>query len=459
MARLLSADAAALRKSEETAQSWLDSLHDRDRYITIRDFILRYREGEAMELKHMIGSGNINYRSIYEDGSSVVLRLPIPGFTQFPDEKVQAEVAVMQWLKENTSIPIPQVLHWGTSEQNPLQLGPFILMEFIDHHGSLLEVLNTPGRVDKDRPALNASIGVETLAFFYRQIADALLPLAMAPMPNIGSLIPKTNGSGDKGWDVGARPLSLHWEELVRAAVLPDAELPTNTFPTTFSYLNAMADLHIKHLVHQPNGSVTSKNDCRQKFLARLLFRKLAREDRLLPSNDAGFRLWCDDIRPAHILLDENENITGFIDWEFSYAAPADFTYAPPYWLVLGKPHQWQEGLDDWTRNYEKCLGCFLAAVRECEDEWIRLQRLDAGQRLSTRMRESWETGRFWVVYAAMHHFGFDLIFRERLDKMFFGSESNWDADWERRILLLSDEEQAELHRLVQEKLESTGLS
>ncbi|RAL01437.1 phosphotransferase family protein [Aspergillus ibericus CBS 121593] len=459
MSRFLTADDAALAKSEETAQSWLDSLHDWDRYIAIRDFILRYREGEGIQLKGMGGSGNINYRLIYKDGSSVVLRLPIPGFTQFPDEKVQGEVAVMQWLKENTSIPVPTIIHWGTSEQNPLQLGPFILMEYIDHQTSLLEVLNTPGLTKEDLPALNRNLPAEKLAFFYRQIADALLRLAMTPMSSIGSLVPKTNGSDDKAWEIGARPLSVHWEELVRSAVLPVAELPTNTFATSSSYLNALADLHIRHLVHQPNGAISSKDDCRQKFLARLLFRKLAREDRLLPPSNAGFRLWCDDIKPGNILLDDDENITGVIDWEFSYAAPAEFTYVPPWWLVLGKPHRWQEGLDDWTRSYEKHLERFLQVLQECEDEWIRLSRLDEGQRLSTRMKDSWETGKFWVVYAATHSFGFDLIFRERLDKIFFGPESNWETDWGRRIQLLSDEEQSEFDRLVKEKLESTGLS
>ncbi|PYI07387.1 phosphotransferase family protein [Aspergillus sclerotiicarbonarius CBS 121057] len=456
---LLAFDDPAWLKSEETAQSWLDSLHRTECYRAIRDFIVRYREGQACELKRMMGGANMNYRLIYDDGTSAVLRVPVPGFAQFPDEKIQAEVAMMQWLKQNTSIPIPSILHWGTSEQNPLQLGPFILMEYIDHDTDLFGALNTPGLVNVQRPVLDPNISLERLAFFYRQMADVLLPLAVTPMSSIGSLIPKQNGNDDKGWDLSGRPVSIHWNELVRLGAFPKEELPTTSFPTTSSYLNTLADLHIKHLLRQPHDSITSKDDCRQKFLARLLFRKLAREDRLMIPTDDQVRLWCDDLRPANVLLDDNQNVTGVIDWEYTYSAPADFAYAPPWWLFLDKPHRWQKGLDDWTRGYEKCLGCFLEVLQECEDEWIRLDRLDEGQRLSRRMKESWESGRFWVVYAATHNFGFDLIFRERLDKIFFGSESNWETDWERRIQLLSHEEQSELDRLVKEKLESTGLS
>lgn len=70
-----------------------------------------------------------------------------------------------------------------------------------------------------------------------------------------------------------------------------------------------------------------SVDDCRRKFVARKLFRKLAKDNRLTnPSLEKGpFKIRCDDLRPANVLLDERLPISGVVDWEFIYAAPAEF--------------------------------------------------------------------------------------------------------------------------------------
>lgn len=50
-----------------------------------------------------------------------------------------------------------------------------------------------------------------------------------------------------------------------------------------------------------------SVDDCRRKYLVQYLFRKLAREKRLInPLFEKGpFKIWCDDLRPANVLLNE----------------------------------------------------------------------------------------------------------------------------------------------------------
>ncbi|EAW19201.1 uncharacterized protein NFIA_091600 [Aspergillus fischeri NRRL 181] len=134
---------------------------------------------------------------------------------------------------------------------------------------------------------------------------------------------------------------------LVQLGSLPQSKLPTATFDTTSSYFEALAELHIAHLVNQRNNAIDSAEDCRRKLVARYLFRKLAREHRLterLASFDKGpFKLWCDDLRRADILLNEELNNR----WEFTYAAPVEFSFAPPWWLLIEKPEYWPRGLDD----------------------------------------------------------------------------------------------------------------
>jgi hypothetical protein len=98
--------------------------------------------------------------------------------------------------------------------------------------------------------------------------------------------------------------------------------------------MEALAELHISHLVNQRNDAMDSADDCRRKLVARYLFRKLARERRSTKqwaSFDKGFfKLWCDDFRPANILLDEGLRIIGVVDWEFTHAAPVEFSFAAP---------------------------------------------------------------------------------------------------------------------------------
>ncbi|KAJ3494382.1 hypothetical protein NLG97_g4118 [Lecanicillium saksenae] len=94
------------------------------------------------------------------------------------------------------------------------------------------------------------------------------------------------------------------------------------------------------------------------------------------------FKLWCDDFRPTNILL-SGDNVAGVIDLEFSYAAPAEFYHAPPWWLLLQRPEDWKGGWGDWKGKYEVVLATFLEAMTEAEDAATVSGRLNNDQRLS----------------------------------------------------------------------------
>ena len=186
----------------------------------------------------------------------------------------------------------------------------------------------------------------------------------------------------------------------------------------------------------------------------RQLFRKLASEGRLCNSEfDKGpFKLWCDDLRPANVLVDEDDNMAAVIDWEFTYAAPADFTFSPPWWLLLKEPDQWEEGLDDWSAQYEKRLPTFLRALEAREKAFVEEGRLDGSEAmLSSRMRESWETGGFWVTYAARKSWAFDGIYWSFLDERFFGR--NESGDFMERLKLLTPGQVAAMEPFVERKM------
>lgn len=79
-------------------------------------------------------------------------------------------------------------------------------------------------------------------------------------------------------------------------------------------------------------------------------------------------------------------------------------------------PEEWPAGLDDWAANYAPRLQTFLRVLEGKEGEFIAGGRLDASEvRLSERMRRRWETGDFWVAYAARKTWAFDGTFGGRL--------------------------------------------
>lgn len=80
----MSHDDAVWEKSEEGADAWLASSHQRDRYVAIKDFIPSHRGGKPVELKPIMGGCNISFRWIMctPIGSTRFSPLPNEGATE-----------------------------------------------------------------------------------------------------------------------------------------------------------------------------------------------------------------------------------------------------------------------------------------------------------------------------------------------------------------------------------------
>ncbi|OAA53088.1 Protein kinase-like domain protein [Cordyceps fumosorosea ARSEF 2679] len=359
----------------------------------------------------------------------------------FPEEKVRNEVAMIRYIQDHTSIPVPFILHWGTKEESPLQIGPFIIMEWINHEMDMGAALNTPGFSRNDRPVLDPNIETERLEELYRQFANIILQLSRLEFPAIGSL--EQNEDQDS-WAVTKRPLSTYMNELVRVGSLPRDKLPGSTYSSTREYLSALSKLHIDHFASQRTDSFDSRSDCKRKFLARQLFHKLANDGRLLSAKDewGPSRLFFDDLRYGNILLDANLQVVGVVDWEFCYVGPAGFVSEPPWWLLLEKPEYWADGIEEWIRMFDDRLQIFLKVMEECE----------------ARSRECLEmTGRLQVVCATAGraNFAFDYIFWHKIDPKFFGDGEFREEAWQDRLALLDEETRHSMEQFVDAKLKA----
>lgn len=445
-------DDVASEQAEKISDNWLAQFLKHDVLRPIGNFMLDHNGGIGTEFAILRkGSYNISLR-LKDDNEATIIRLSQPGAVFFPEEKVVNEIAIMRFLTDKTSIPIPFIHHSGTKKESPLELSPFIIMDYIEHETKMYDALNSPGCPTEDRGILDPAIDEDRLEVLYGQLAGILLQLFTPSLPRIGSL----SQIDDFTWEITRRPLSMNMNELVRLGTLPRTKLPDlyTTFTTASSYLEALADLNIEHLVHQRNDSVESADDCRRKFIARRLFRKLARDKRLTnPLLDKGpFKIWCDDLRPANVLLHGNLKVAGVVDWEFTYAAPVEFSYAPPWWLLIEKPEYWPKGLEHWTRVFDYRLKTFLKVMKEHEDSMIQKGRLKEDQRLSGPMYQSWESGDFWVIYAALHSFAFDAIYWRKIDPRFFGPSEDPEEAWKERLDLLNEKEKYDMEQLVARK-------
>lgn len=172
-------DDVAWEQSEDISDGWVQGLFkSEDTLRAIGDFLWKHYGGVPTALcDPRAGSFNLSFRMEFQDGGSAIIRFPKPGTAMFPEEKVRNEVAVIRYIQEYTSIPVPFILHWGTREESPLGLGPFIIMEYMGHAMGLDDTLNMPTLKREDRAALNPDIDIDTLELLYEQLADILLQL------------------------------------------------------------------------------------------------------------------------------------------------------------------------------------------------------------------------------------------------------------------------------------------
>lgn len=270
---------------------------------------------------------------------------------------------------------------------------------------------------------------------------------------------------------------------MIRLANIPREVLPPRgqTYQTADAWYTALAEMNIAQLIFQHNDVITSEDDCRNKYVARQIFRRLAKQGKLscfgfsndkwsaqscrvpsssllpAPSGTQEFRLWGDDFRAGNILLTDNDDIAALIDWEYTYAAPTQFILDPPWWLLIETAEMWSEGMDDWLEIYNMRLKTWLSAMEKAEASDTGPTSLPAP--LSQYMKQSWETGRFSLNYGARKSWAFDAMYWKFLDERFFGNRDSHVAKdhlWKPRIHLLNDDERSAMEPFVQRKMANT---
>ncbi|KAH6714406.1 hypothetical protein BKA61DRAFT_632310 [Leptodontidium sp. MPI-SDFR-AT-0119] len=321
------------------------------------------------------GSFNLNMDVKRGDSDDhVLIRFPFPGNIYGPwrDEKVTNEVMVMNFLREHTNIPVPPVRCWGVTEESPQQLGPFIIMDLMEGQ-DLSDFLQQPTQSREEPIILNPNIDEMKLDFVYEQIADFMLQLSRLEPP-----------------------LTYDMNEVVTLAGYPDDQFTLAApFDRVSDYFTARACHFRRHLETQRNIAGNDGELAWRQFVARRCFAELI--PAYCVDNAGPFRLFCDDLRPTNMLADpETLRITA--------------------WLLLKQPTSWvregemQEFLDLFIPRKDQ----FIRAMERAE---VKSPPTVGQPCLSARMRESWDSGRFWFNLASRKSFDVDEIYWEALHR------------------------------------------
>lgn len=418
------------RRDDEESRAWLNKVLDAKNELG--NFVtMRRRGGRAIQyVGFWNGSFNVSLRYKFSDGGpDALIRIPKPGpiFAAVRDEKLSNEVQVMEFLRQKTTIPLPRIHSWGLTSECPRQLGPFIIMDYA-LGTPLSTVLKQPTKSKGDDVILDADIQDSVLDKIYDQIADYHLQLSQLTFPRIGA-ISKDNGV----WSVNDRPLTYNMNELATIAGYPVDTLPDSAFNSASEYFKAAAQQHLTHLWTQRNVG-DDEDISRARLIARHQFAQLI--PKYCAEDSGPFIPFCDNLRPSKMLVDpKTHQITAVLDFGFTNAMPAQFTYDPPSWLLLSGPEVWlnRGSLEDFRTIYEPRMEQYLRALESVEDESVSEDQDDSEPLLSARMRDSWTSGRFWFNYAARKSFDVDAVYWAAL---YDGSTSVESLDAQARATL-----------------------
>ncbi|KAI1263610.1 hypothetical protein F5Y18DRAFT_418241 [Xylariaceae sp. FL1019] len=351
---------------------------------------------EKLGKAHQFFRGSFNISLVVENMQTferVLIRFPLRGSVYGPwrDEKVKNEVMALQYISEKTNIPVPQVYHWGMTEASPMSLGPFIIEEFKegeDLHG----LLKKPTDDEKIGSILDPNIPDPKLDFVYES---------------------ETDGK----WHVVGRPLTYDMNEVATVCGFPvDQFEVTEPFNSASDYFHYRAHCLQTSLMTQRNLWEKDTTIMWNRFIARHCLPKLI-PTYLSSENQGPFRLYCDDMRPLNMLADPvSLRITAVVDLEFTNAMPAQYAHDLPWWLTLEEPGiSIEEDKEAFLSRFEPRKEQFLGAMERVERKCSPFE--PGEQALSARMRDSWNTGRFWFNLASRSTLEVEEIYWKMLHK------------------------------------------
>lgn len=253
------------------------------------------------------GGQNCHVDIDFADGVTWLVRIRLDD-PLLPPPAVQSriflsEVATLEFLAR-TRVPAPRVYGYALGEAPGNEVGvPYVLMEKM-----------------KGTPLDWGSAGTEEREKVMEQLADVYLELERHPISQTGSLFPCSEG---------AEPVVGVFAQVPCFATPEEGLGPFETLEGAYT---AIIHQQQRTIANREVSSLPVDNYLafcwRLEILPELLAGSASRE--------GPFYLKHYDDKGDHILVDEEYNITGIIDWEFASAEAKELAFSSPcmMWLV-----------------------------------------------------------------------------------------------------------------------------
>jgi hypothetical protein len=149
------------------------------------------------------GGYNISFWVEFDDSTKWVIRFPMVGAIapELVDEKLKTEVATMLFLSEKTTIPIPQLIGYGftNNPHHPRGL-PFLILTHMD---------------GKPLPIIWDGLDTKAKEKIYEQLADIYIQLRSQSFDRVGALTLDNHNQ----WKLSNRPLTRPLASLQRDGI------------------------------------------------------------------------------------------------------------------------------------------------------------------------------------------------------------------------------------------------
>jgi serine/threonine protein kinase len=193
----------------------------------------------------------------------------------------------------------------------------------------------------------------------------------------------------------------------------------------------------------QPN-SIYDEEDGYAKFIARWYIRSLISDHVAAIFEEGPFILMHRDLTPQNILIDDDYNICGIVDWEWSTTVPFQLFAMPPTAL-----HPYKIPTPAELQGEEKEM--FIGHVDEYLDIFQECERSkDADCPIWRVMYENWTSGRYWYLSALFNLWDVDYPFWEYVFPRIYPGRSEQSVIDEFK----ADSKHADMGALVQKKVD-----
>ncbi|KAI2641414.1 kinase-like protein [Hypomontagnella submonticulosa] len=280
----------------------------------IRKEVLNASTTTSKYVARMCGSYNIVH-IIQLDDLKLVIRVPATGWgvgkNDMAARALQSQVATMRLVARNTAIPVPKVYHYDTTDSNPIG-APYLCMSFVPGTTVSHVWFENPDAISREEFRLNV----------LRSLSKVMAQFSCFTFDKMGSIMDEEDSSSSLA-------PCYHWHNNDDGTTQVISSGP-------FDSASAYVQTHFEE---------TSKKNEWDKAESKVL-------ESIMPSSaihdsTVGFVLRPPDLDSQNVMVDEQGNVTGLIDWDLAHTMPRSMGYAMyPSWIT----RDWDPLMYGWPK-------------------------------------------------------------------------------------------------------------